>query len=151
MPKKLKQVTYYEGIGKRKESVARVRLYIAGKDKTASLDGQKIKAGSIFVNKSPIEKVFGAPHEKLQYLALLKLTGNEDRFAISIFVKGGGRNGQLGAIIHGLARALDKVDTDAYHTLIKKEGYLTRDPRTRQRRHVGTGGKARRAKQSPKR
>ena len=152
MPKKTKQVTYYEGIGRRKESVARVRLYIVtGKDKTASIGGQKIKVGSIYANKNPIEKLFGAEHEKFRYLAPLKLTGSEDRFAISILVRGGGRTGQLEAIIHGLARALDKVDTNAYHSLIKKEGYFTRDPRVRQRRHVGTGGKARRAKQSPKR
>ncbi|PIS15493.1 30S ribosomal protein S9 [Candidatus Roizmanbacteria bacterium CG09_land_8_20_14_0_10_41_9] len=152
MPKKTKKVTYYEGIGRRKESVARVRLYIvAGKDKTVTVGSQKIKVGSLYVNKNPIEKLFGASHEKSQYLALLKLTGSEDRFAISILARGGGRTGQLEAIIHGLAHALDKVDTDAYHSLIKKEGYFTRDPRVRQRRHVGTGGKARRAKQSPKR
>ena len=80
----------------------------------------------------------------------LKLTQNEGRFAISILTEGGGKNGQLEAIVHGLARALLLSD-QGYKVVLKKAGLLTRDPRKRERRKVGTGGKARRAKQSPKR
>ncbi len=156
MAKKTKNLKYYEAIGRRKEAVARVRLYIAGKDKTVTINsdkqtGLKIKAGEIFVNKKPITEMFPAPYEKARYLYPLKLTENLDRFAISILVEGGGRNGQLEAIIHGMARALDKVNKESFHPVVKKYGLLTRDSRERERRKVGTGGKARRMKQSPKR
>lgn len=156
MVRKTKNLKYYEAIGRRKESVACVRLYIVGKDKIANVGnkdqpGIKIKAGEIYVNQKPIVNLFPADFEKNRYLTPLKLTNNEERFAVSILVAGGGRNGQLEAIIHGLARALVKVDPDAYRLVLKKHGLLTRDPRARQRRKVGTGGKSRRLKQSPKR
>src|SRR3989344_3507251 len=62
-----------------------------------------------------------------------------------------GKTGQLDAIILGLARALDKIDREKFHTALKKKGMLTRDPRVKERRKVGMGGKSRRRKQSPKR
>lgn len=77
--------------------------------------------------------------------------GVEGKFIFTIKVVGGGVNGQLDAMIHGMARALDKQDSDTYHDILKEGGYLTRDARVRERRKVGTGGKARRKKQSPKR
>lgn len=70
---------------------------------------------------------------------------------MTFFVQGGGKKGQLGAIIHGLARAIEKTDKETLRPILKKAGLLTRDSRTRERRKVGTGGKARRVKQSPKR
>ena len=151
MVKKTKNILYYEAIGRRREAVARVRLYITGKDKTASVGGIKLKQGDIMVNDKPIQSVFPALFETTQYLRPFKITLTEERFAVSIHVRGGGKKGQLGAIIHGLARAIEKTDKDALRPLLKKEGMLTRDPRTRERRKVGTGGKARRVKQSPKR
>lgn len=151
MAKKSKDVQFFEAIGKRKEAAALVRLYIPGADKVVSVNGTKIKQGEIFVNKKPVSQFFSQPQEKAKYLRALKLTGSEERYAISIIVKGGGKNGQLDAVVHGLSRALDKVDHDTYHPLLKKEKLLTRDPRARQRRRVGTGGKSRRQKQSPKR
>ncbi|OGK11875.1 30S ribosomal protein S9 [Candidatus Roizmanbacteria bacterium RIFCSPLOWO2_01_FULL_37_12] len=151
MVKKTKDLKYYEAIGRRKEAVARVRLYIVGKDKSISFDGKKVKAGEILVNKKPIDNEFPSPAEKKVYLAPLKLTQNENRFAIVILTKGGGRSGQLDAVVHGLSRAIEKVDKEAYRPILKKQGLFTRDARTRERRKVGTGGKARRAKQSPKR
>lgn len=151
MAKKTKEVKYYEAVGRRKEAVARVRLYIVGKDKTVQVNGLKIKAGEIYVNKKLIDQAYRSIAEKNRYLIPLKLTKNQDRFAISILVKGGGRTGQLDAIIHGLARAIEKVDKENYRPLLKKNNLLTRDARTRERRKVGTGGKARREKQSPKR
>ena len=59
--------------------------------------------------------------------------------------------GQLDAVVHGIARALSLLDRDAYRAILKTAGLLTRDARAKERRKVGTGGKARRAKQSPKR
>ena len=151
MVKKTKNILYYEGVGRRKTSVALVRLYIPGKDKTVTVGETKIKEGEIWVNKKKIEEIFPAIHQKVQYLKPLKLVKADDRFCVSINVSGGGLNGQLDAICHGLARALEKTDKEITRPLLKKELLLKRDPRARQRRKVGTGGKARRAKQSPKR
>jgi len=151
MAKKTKNVLYYEGVGRRKTSVALVRLYIPGKEKTITVGETKIKEGEMWVNKKKIEETFPALYQKVQYLKPLKLVKAEDRFCISITVSGGGLNGQLDAIVHGLARALEKTDKETMRPLLKKELLLKRDPRARQRRKVGTGGKARRAKQSPKR
>ncbi len=151
MPKKTKNLQYYEAVGRHKEALARVRLYIIGKANEVTVNNQKIKKGEITINKKPAAAVFASAVDKARYLYPLKITSNEDRFAISVRTKGGGKTGQLEAMIHGLARALQKVDKEAYHSILKKEKLLTRDPRTRERRKVGTGGKARRAKQSPKR
>ncbi len=151
MLKKTTGIKYYEAVGRRKEAVARIRLYITGKNNSAAVGGMKVRAGDILVNKKPIELVFPTIAEKNRYLLPLKLTQTENRFAVLIDLKGGGRSGQLGAMTHGLARAVEKVDRETYRGTLKKQGLLTRDARTRERRKVGTGGKARRAKQSPKR
>ncbi len=151
MVKKEKSILYYEGVGRRKTSVAIVRLYIPGKDKTVTVGEAKIKEGEIFANGKKIELMFPALHQKVQYLKPLMLVKADDRFCVSITVSGGGLNGQLDAISHGMARALEKTDKEVMRPLLKKEMLLKRDPRARQRRKVGTGGKARRAKQSPKR
>lgn len=151
MVKKTKNVLFYEGIGRRKTSVAIVRLYIPGKDKTVMVGETKIKEGEMWANKKKIEVMFPALYQKVQYLRPLKLVNAEGRFCVSITVTGGGLNGQLDAIGHGLSRALEKTDKEVIRPILKKEMLLKRDPRARQRRKVGTGGKARRAKQSPKR
>ena len=80
----------------------------------------------------------------------MSLTNSLDRFAIVVKVNGGGKEGQLDAVSLGISRAMLKVD-DATRLVLKKEGLLTRDARVRERRKVGTGGRARRKKQSPKR
>ncbi len=151
MAKKTSTIKYYEAVGRRKEAVARVRLYLTEKTGEVAVTGQKLKKGEIVVNKKPIANIFSLPFEKIQYLKPLKLTESENRFAISVVIRGGGHHGQLEALVHGLSRALEKVDTTAYRLLLKKEGLLTRDARVRERRKVGRGGKARKAKQSPKR
>jgi len=150
MPKKTKEIRYYQAVGRRKESVAIVRLYIVGKNESINVDNLKIKRGEIFVNGKPIESIFNSLDEKTIYLRPLKLTENQDRFAISIKVSGGGRTSWLGAISLGMARALVLADPNV-KPILRQNGLLTRDPRTRERRKVGTGGKARREKQSPKR
>ncbi len=151
MATKTKNLKYYEGVGRRKEAVARVRLYITGKEKIVTVNGNKIKAGEIYLNSKPIANSFARPQDKARFLYPLKLTNNEERFAVSVVVYGGGKNGQLDAIVHGMARALEKTDKEANRPTLKKNHLLTRDDRTRERRKVGTGGKARRQKQSPKR
>lgn len=156
MPRKAKDVHYYEAVGRRKEAIARVRLHITGKEKSVSIvSGSKervqIKQGEMYVNGRPIEKMFSTPYEKSRYLSPFKLTDSEGRFAVSILVRGGGKHGQLEAVILGIARALSLADKEQYRPTLKKQHLLTRDARTRERRKVGTGGKARRAKQSPKR
>jgi len=151
MVKKTKNVLYYEGIGRRRTSVAVVRLFIPGKDKTAMIGEKKIKEGEMLVNGKKIEEVFPALYQKVQYLKPMALVKADDRFCVSITVSGGGMQGQLEAIVHGLGRALEKTDKEVVRPILKKELLLKRDPRARQRRMVGTGGKARRAKQSPKR
>lgn len=151
MVKKTKNISYYEAVGRRKRSVARVRLYLAKKDKEVLVGKVNIKPGQIYINgKSLTESAFKSYQRA--FLALpLTLTNNQDRFAISIVVSGGGTTGQLDSIIHGLARALEKADKETYRPILKANGLLTRDPRKKESRKVGTGGKSRRMKQSPKR
>lgn len=134
-------------IGRRKSSTAEVRLY--KKDATV-WGGTEVKKGEFVVNNKPALEYFGRAFEKA-YKKPFQITGSENKFAVSIKVRGGGKMGQLDAAILGLARALDKVDKEKFHTSLKKNGMLTRDPRVRERRKVGMGGKSRRRKQSPKR
>jgi len=152
MPKKKKEIEYFQAVGRRKSSTARVRLYLISekKDKKITANAIEIKKGDIFVNKLGLDKYFPSDAEKNKIMEPLKLTDSLDRFAVSVIVRGGGKNGQLDAVIHGLSRALCEVD-ESYRAVLKPEGLLTRDPRIRERRMVGTGGKSRRQKQSPKR
>jgi small subunit ribosomal protein S9 len=148
---KAKQLQYYEGIGRRKEAIARVRLYLTGREKAATIEGTKIKQGEIIVNKKSVDKFFNSVSQKIRIAQPFKVTNTEDRFAVSAHIVGGGPNGQLEALILGIARALEKTDKDVMRPALKLKGLLTRNPKVRQRRMVGTGGKARRQKQSPKR
>jgi small subunit ribosomal protein S9 len=137
---------YIFAIGRRKSSTVEVRLY----KKDATVWGGIVKVGEIVVNNKPALEYFGKNLEKV-YKRPLQVTGAENKFAISIKVKGGGKMGQLEAAVLAIARALDKVDKEKFHLSLKKKGMLTRDPRVRERRKVGMGGKSRRKKQSPKR
>lgn len=150
MAKKTSDLKYYEGVGRRKSAVARVRLYISAKEAEVTIGESKIKKGDIFVNRIPIEKYFVGKTAKKIYDEPFELTEARERFAVSVVVKGGGKSGQLGATVHGLARALERTSKE-YRSVLKKEKLLTRDARVKERRKVGTGGKARRKKQSPKR
>jgi len=151
MAKKIKTLSYYEAVGRRKRSVARVRLYLVKKGAEVLVGKAKIKAGEVFINGKSINETSFKSYKK-SFLSLpLTLTNSEDRFGTSIIVKGGGTTGQLDAMVHGIARALLLVDNDAYRPILKENGMLTRDSRKKETRKVGTGGKARRMKQSPKR
>lgn len=134
-------------IGRRKSSTAQVRLY---KKDAIVWGGTAVLKGQIFVNKKNALEYFGKAFERV-YKEPLQATNTENKFAVSIKVRGGGKMGQLEAAILGIARCLDKIDREKSHSILKKKGMLTRDPRVRQRRKVGMGGKSRRKKQSPKR
>ena len=150
MPKKKIGIKYYEAIGRRKSSIARVRLYIGSNDKEVNGVSIKMKKGDMFVNGHPAQEYFPGDLLKAQYEQPLKSVGAENRFAISILARGGGKKGQVDAVVLGIARALELVDSEN-RALLKPLGLLSRDERVRERRKPGTGGRARRKKQSPKR
>ena len=126
---------YFYGTGRRKKSVARVRVY-AG-------------TGSITINGRDIDDYFGLETLKLIVRQPLTLTDTLGKFDIIVNVTGGGVTGQAGAIRHGLSRALLQYD-EALRPTLKKAGLLTRDPRMKERKKYGLKG-ARRAPQFSKR
>jgi len=123
MAKKTLQPKYYEGIGRRKSSTARVRLYVLAKESELSLSEAKIKKGEIFVNTKNITTFFPSEIEKKRYTLPLSLTENEKRFAISVHIRGGGKSSQLDALILGLARALE-ISDKTYRQFLKKTDSL---------------------------
>lgn len=137
MRKKEAKTKFIFAVGRRKEAVARVRLY-KGK-------------GEITVNNQPIEEYFPGVVAKRLYMSPFETTQTIGKYYALVKVSGGGKFGQLEAVIHGLSRALSEADSEKLKPPLKKQGFLTRDARTRERRKVGMGGKARRKKQSPKR
>ncbi len=126
---------YFYGTGRRKKSVARVRVY-AG-------------TGKITINDRDIDDYFGLETLKLIVRQPLALTGTTEKFDIVCRVNGGGVTGQAGVIAHGLSRALLQYD-ESLRTSLKKAGFLTRDPRMKERKKYGLKG-ARRAPQFSKR
>lgn len=131
-----KKINYTIGIGRRKTSSARVRLFHGKGENT--------------VNGQTIEKYFPGVLAKSVWSKPFGVTETTDKYYVTVKVVGGGKNSQLDAVSLGVARALAKVK-DTFKLEVKKAGLLTRDSRERERRKVGTGGRARRQKQSPKR
>ena len=127
--------TQYLATGRRKKSVARVRL----------LPG----TGSIVINGRDLDNYFGVETLKMIVRAPLTLTNTLDKFDVKVNVYGGGTTGQAGAIRHGIARALLKVDPNM-RAALKRAGFLTRDPRMKERKKYGLKA-ARRAPQFSKR
>ncbi|MBE5958938.1 MAG: 30S ribosomal protein S9 [Lachnospiraceae bacterium] len=125
----------FYGTGRRKKSVARVYV-MPGK-------------GNITINKRDIDEYLGLETLKVIVRQPLVATDNADKMDVIVNVHGGGYTGQAGAIRHGIARALLKVDA-AYRPVLKKAGYLTRDPRMKERKKYGLKA-ARRAPQFSKR
>lgn len=125
----------YQGTGRRKTSVARVRL----------LPGQ----GQVIINGKPVEEYFPSPMVRANVALPLRLTHVADRYDAVVRVEGGGLSSQAGAIRHGIARALLDVD-ETFRPILKKAGLLTRDPRMKERRKYGLK-KARKAPQFSKR
>ena len=126
---------YFYGTGRRKSSVARVRLYPG--------------TGKITINGRDVEDYFGLETLKLIINQPFGVTGTAGKFDIVANVQGGGISGQAGAIRHGVSRALLLAD-ETYRPLLKKSGFLTRDPRMKERKKYGLKA-ARRASQFSKR
>ena len=142
---------YIFAVGRRREAVARVRLHEHVKD-GLTWGEQPVKKGEMFVNEKPIAQYFSSEVERHLYTEPLRITNaHQKNYAFTIKVAGGGHAGQLDAVIAGISNALNALDREKYRPVLKKKGFLTRDARIRQRRNVGTGGKARHKKQSPKR
>jgi small subunit ribosomal protein S9 len=135
--------------GKRKEAVARIRLYTDLKE-TLLMGEKTVKKGDVFVNGDLIENYFKGVVAKAYYEEPFKITNTLGKYTITAKIEGGGTKSQLDAFIHGISRALSTID-DKNRGILKKKDFLTRDARVRQRRKVGMGGKSRRKRQSPKR
>lgn len=127
---------YFYGTGRRKKSVARVRVYPG--------------TGAVTINDRDIDDYFGLETLKLIVRQPLTLTNTNEKFDVVCRVAGGGVTGQAGAIRHGVARALLQFNTEELRPQLKKAGFLTRDPRMKERKKYGLKG-ARRAPQFSKR
>ena len=127
---------YFYGTGRRKSSVARVRIYQG--------------TGKVTINDRDIDDYFGLETLKLIVRQPLAITGTDEKFDIVCRVAGGGVTGQAGAIRHGIARALLQYDSENLRSTLKKAGFLTRDPRMKERKKYGLKA-ARRAPQFSKR
>jgi len=125
----------FYGTGRRKKSIARVYL-VPG-------------TGNITINKRSIDEYFGLETLKVVVRQPLVATETVDKYDVIVTVKGGGYTGQAGAVRHGIARALLQVDND-FRPVLKKAGFLTRDPRMKERKKYGLKA-ARRAPQFSKR
>ena len=131
---KSEKIVYY-GTGRRKSSVARVRL----------LEG----TGNITINRKDINEFFGPETLKVIVRQPLTVTNTTSKYDVICTVKGGGFTGQAGAIRHGIARALNEANNE-YRPALKSNGFLTRDPRMKERKKYGLK-KARKAPQFSKR
>lgn len=125
-----------QSVGRRKESVARVRIF----------EGKS----PILINGKPINEVFGGIVNQRSYQKPFELTKTLGKYTATIKVEGGGTYSQIGAIVHGLSRSLSKVSPE-FRAILKSQGLLTRDARVKERRKYGHAHKARAMKSSPKR
>lgn len=128
-------VRYYEAVGRRKTSSARVRLYPG--------------TGTIMINDRPLAEYFPRPTDIVVVTRPLQVTDTLNSFNISVHVEGGGLSGQAGATAHGIARALCVADENL-RMVLKKNGLLARDPRAKERKKYGLK-RARKAPQYTKR
>ena len=136
MPRAKKEVEVFYGTGRRKSSIARVRI-MSGK-------------GNITVNGKKLDEYFGEETLKVIVKQPLTVTNTLDKFDVIATVTGGGFSGQAGAVRHGIARALNEANTEEYRPALKSNGFLTRDPRMKERKKYGLK-KARKAPQFSKR
>ena len=134
--KKIKKKIQYLGTGRRKKAIARVRHIPDG-------------SGSIVINKRSLDEYFGLDTLKYIVNQPLELTSTTGKFDVIVNVQGGGFTGQAGAIRHGISRALVIAD-ESYKPALKAAGFLTRDPRAKERKKYGLH-KARKAPQFSKR
>ena len=134
--KKMTKKVQFWGVGRRKKAIARVRIAQGGEN-------------GIIVNKIAMEEYFKTDAQKIIAKQPLVLTNTADKYDVIVNVTGGGLSGQAGAIRHGIARALCEAEPEL-RSVLKKEGFLTRDPRMKERKKYGLH-KARKAPQFSKR
>ena len=132
-----KKKVQFCGTGRRKKAIARVRIIPNG-------------SGEIVINKRSLDEYFGLDTLRFIVRQPLTLTETEGKYDVYVNVVGGGYTGQAGAIRHGISRALLDVDSAEYRATLKKAGFLTRDPRMKERKKYGLKA-ARRAPQFSKR
>ena len=132
MPRAKKEQVVFNGTGRRKSSIARVRI-VSGK-------------GNSTVNGKDLNEYFGEETLKVIVKQPLTVTNTADKFDVICTVRGGGFSGQAGAIRHGIARALNEANREEYRPTLKSNGFLTRDPRMKERKKYGLK-KARKAPQ----
>ncbi len=142
-----KKVSFYGAVGRRKTATAQARLFLPEKEITIA--GKQLARGDVYVNGLPIEKYFSDPFAKDSYTEVFRTTNTAGRFITLIDTRGSGKSGQLGATVLAISRALVKVDPK-FKPILRKKGFLTRDPRAREREKPGLMG-ARKQKSSPKR
>jgi len=135
--KKQPKKDYSYARGRRRTASARARLYKGDKEST--------------VNGDVIGKYFPGEAQTKLWQKPFELTSTLGKYYVTAKVAGGGKVGQLEAVIHAISRSLVVLDTEKHRATLKSNGLLTRDGRIRERRMVGTGGKSRRKKSSPKR
>ncbi|MFC1627113.1 30S ribosomal protein S9 [Patescibacteria group bacterium] len=131
------KANYIHAVGRRKQAIARIRLFK--------------KKGDTLVNDMPIDKYFPGDINEKTYFEPFRVCNVLDKYHFTVKIVGSGPSSQLSAVVHGVSRALVKINEEKFKPILKKKGFLTRDPRKKERRKAGTGGKARRKKQSPKR
>ena len=136
MAKKVVKKIQFWGVGRRKKAIARVRLIPGGEN-------------GIVINKVPMDEYFKLDAQKFIVKQPLELTGTADKYDVVVNVSGGGLTGQAGAVRHGISRALCEAD-ETLRPELKKAGFLTRDPRMKERKKYGLH-KARKAPQFSKR
>lgn len=129
--------SFFQSVGRRKEAVARVRLF----------KGQ----GQITVNEKPISQYFKGQVAQKIYQIPFETTKTLGQFTGTIKVLGGGSKSQLDAVVHGIAKALETANKEVFRPALKSAGLLTRDARVKERRKYGLAHAARAKKQSPKR
>ena len=130
--------SYIQTVGRRKTAVARVRLFEGKQD--------------IIINGKPATEYWPGDSLATRYMEPLVTTNTHKKYTATAKIQGSGKNGQLEAFIHGISRALVQVNAERFRPILKKKGFLTRDPRMKETRKVGSAGsKARAKRQSPKR
>ncbi len=128
---------YTQAVGRRKEAVARVRVF----------PGE----GQVTINGKLASEYFKGPILQKAYQKPFLLTNTLGQLTATVKIEGGGTISQLGALVHGISRALKTIDNEKNRAPLKKAGLLTRDSRVKERRKYGNAHKARAKKQSPKR
>lgn len=138
---------FYFGNGRRKTATARARLHLPTQE--ILVNGKKLEKGDVYVNGTQIDKYFNDANAKAMYSEVFRTTNTMNRFITTVHVSGSGKTGQLGATVLAIARALVTVDPK-FKTTLRKKGFMTRDPRMKERKKPGLMG-ARKQKSSPKR